>query len=367
MKILKRIFSIKTIFSLILILLLIFISGCSKSKYTLSLKNHRSKKTQAVFEFINDNYGKKILSGQQLSCDGDELKYIYETTGKQPAIAGFDMMNQTQGWNDSAVDDAIAWHKETGGIVSFMWHWFPPNPKTGERHWSFMSDEVDFDIEKALTMGTNEYDYIVRDIRAVGTQLKKLKDNNVPVLWRPLHEAGGVWFWWSAKGEHYYKQLWQLMYDIFMNEMYLQNIIWVWSGYSNDWDWYVGDEYCDIVSMDLYFQKDKKYGITYEYNTGKDAYLNMYKRIGDKKIIGLSEIDQLPNVNKLEEDKVKWSWFMTWHGEFIVGEKYNKNEMLKEVYESDYVLTCDNLPDWGDDSKKGLSSQITKKNEVKNK
>ena len=36
-------------------------------------------------------------------------------------------------------------------------------------------------------------------IRSKLVELKKLQASKIPVLWRPLHEAGGKWFWWGAK------------------------------------------------------------------------------------------------------------------------------------------------------------------------
>jgi len=38
---------------------------------------------------------------------------------------------------------------------------------------------------------------VLRDLDAVAAELKLLQDVRVPVLWRPLHEANGRWFWWG--------------------------------------------------------------------------------------------------------------------------------------------------------------------------
>ena len=38
---------------------------------------------------------------------------------------------------------------------------------------------------------------MIKDIDLVGSYLKTLKDKGIPVIWRPLHEAGGRWFWWG--------------------------------------------------------------------------------------------------------------------------------------------------------------------------
>ena len=37
----------------------------------------------------------------------------------------------------------------------------------------------------------------------------------VPVLWRPLHEASEGWFWWGASGPEAFKRLWALMFTRF--------------------------------------------------------------------------------------------------------------------------------------------------------
>lgn len=37
-----------------------------------------------------------------------------------------------------------------------------------------------------------------------------------------------------------------------------------------------------------------------------------------------------------------WAWFMTWHTNYVTDE--NTKEALKELYNSDYVITRDELP-----------------------
>ena len=38
--------------------------------------------------------------------------------------------------------------------------------------------------------GTQEYKDVIRDIDQIAVQLKRFRDEKIPVLWRPLHEAG---------------------------------------------------------------------------------------------------------------------------------------------------------------------------------
>jgi len=100
--------------STILILLLVCISGCNtksekKNNFTQHPRNYDSlvalsdvqvierklstpnpsKEAEALYRYLLDTFGKKILSGQMCVPWGvGELKYIQEKTGKQPAIQG---------------------------------------------------------------------------------------------------------------------------------------------------------------------------------------------------------------------------------------------------------------------------------------
>src|SRR5699024_12023865 len=78
-------------------------------------------------------------------------------------------------------------------------------------------------------------------------------DAGVPVLWRPLHEFDGQWFWWGKGGPKNFRRLWQLMYNRFTMHHGLNNLIWV-LGYSGEIEngWYPGDEYVDISGADTY-------------------------------------------------------------------------------------------------------------------
>ena len=85
-------------------------------------------------------------------------------------------------------------------------------------------------------------------------QLKKLADADVPVLWRPLMEAGGDWFWWGASGADAYRWLWELMYTRMTEYHQLNNLLWIWNGQSSSYQ--VDKSQYDISSLDVYV-KDK--------------------------------------------------------------------------------------------------------------
>lgn len=110
----------------------------------------------------------------------------------------------SRGASSIDVDHAIS-HAAKGGIVTFVWHWGAPIGlyDTPEQRWwsGFYTDATDFDIAATLADPTGaNYTLLMKDIDTIAVQLKKLQDAGIPVLWRPLHEAEGGWFWWGAKG-----------------------------------------------------------------------------------------------------------------------------------------------------------------------
>jgi mannan endo-1,4-beta-mannosidase len=81
----------------------------------------------------------------------------------------------------------------------------------------------------------SDYALIVRNIEAIGTQLRRLQAAGVSVLWRPLHEVEGGWFWWGAKGAEQCKKPWALLHDRLDNYHKINNLIWVWNSVASSW------------------------------------------------------------------------------------------------------------------------------------
>jgi mannan endo-1,4-beta-mannosidase len=221
------------------------------------LVNPRStKETKSLMRFLVDHYGKNILSGQQ---DLTGAEWLNTNIGKKPAIVGFDFYHYSKsavehGLKSQQVEQAIQWDKE-GGIVTFSWHWIAPKNLINEpgKEWytGFLTNSTTFDIQYAMTHPESEdYKLLLQDIDAIAVQLKRLQEVNIPVLFRPLHEAEGGWFWWGAKGPEPAKKLYILLYDRLTNHHKINNVIWVWNSVSREW--YPGDKYVDIVSYDSY-------------------------------------------------------------------------------------------------------------------
>ncbi|OHE97167.1 glycosyl hydrolase family 26 [Colletotrichum orchidophilum] len=295
----------------------------------------------ALYTYLRSIYGKNILSGQQ------ELNYanwVNEIIGKSPALVSVDLMDYSpsrveRGTIGTAVEEAIT-HHERGGIVSVLWHWNAPTGlyDTEENKWwsGFYTRATDFDVSTALADTTNaNYTLIIRDIDAIAVQLKKLQDAGVPVLWRPLHEAEGAWFWWGAKGPEACKKLWALVYDRLTDHHELNNLVWIWNSVAADW--YPGDDTVDVLSTDVYAQGHGP--MTTQYND----LITLGK---DKKLIAAAEVGSAPFPDLLQAYETHWLYFCVWSDGFINNSEWNSVDDLKKIYDSEYVLTLDEIQGW---------------------
>ncbi len=304
-----------------------------------------SERVDSVYQLLSKIYCKAILSGQYGgSTEFDRIKNV---TGKTPVIRGFDLIDYSpsriaHGASSSEVDKAIAWDRERG-MVTFCWHWNAPKDlidQPGKEWWrGFYTDATTFDVARAMDdPGSEEYALILRDIDAIAVQLKKLADADVPVLWRPLHEAEGKWFWWGAKGAEPCKWLWKLLFEKLVDEHGLNNLIWVWTstGTADALSWYPGDEYVDMIGADIYLPSGS-------YGSNLMTFDNIAALYEGKKIIALSENGTIPDPEKLFREGVGWSWFSTWSGEFITDGVRNSEAHIRHVYNHDYVITLDEI------------------------
>ncbi|AEV68433.1 glycosyl hydrolase [Acetivibrio clariflavus] len=312
-----------------------------------------SDEAKSLMSYLCDIYGKHILAGQQEICGSHnysaseaEFTYILEKTGKMPAVRGFDFMNYRGnglGWDDECAERVIEWYKEKNGIPTVCWHWFSPGDIGKKGDGSFYTEYTTFSITKALTPGTPENEALLKDIEFMASKFQMLEDAKVPVLFRPLHEAEGGWFWWGAEGPEPCVKLYRLLYDKFTNEYGLDNIIWVWtsSAYDTSSQWYPGDDVVDIIGYDKYNAKD---GLP-NGSAITSTFYNLVKLTNGKKLVTMSENDTIPRVGNLINEGAGWLYFCPWYGWWLTSEQNNPVEWLIEMYTSDYCITLDELPD----------------------
>jgi len=334
---------------------------------------------KALMAWLKAQYGARMLSGQFVDPYRDytppefytegaldvrrsyELSVIQDVTGKLPAVIGLDFtgVEFPGAWRDWVTQFALQWH-ELGGVVTFCWHWLAPRDVTRpQSEWSRWESAINgvntnFDLKEALADKSGAgYQWLLQCIEKVAAQLQILQAAGVPVLWRPLHEASGGWFWWGEDKDAYL-ELYNLLYDQLVNEYGLHNLIWVWNAQHPDW--YPGDGRVDILGDDPYPPGNLKW--LYPVDPARAVRFKYTLRASGSKMVAMTENDKLPNLDLMWAQNVKWLLFCTWDREKLLkpdpddqpwgylrefSGEYDRAQTVWAVYNDPRVVTLDEI------------------------
>ncbi|MCQ2124737.1 MAG: beta-mannosidase [Fibrobacter sp.] len=326
-----------------------------------------------LYNFLATNFGNHTISGVQTGdVDSDKVKSmfdvqaVYDAAGKYPALVGFDFLfangikasdSWYQSYTQTAIDAAAdLW--ANGGIPAFSWHWKDPSHTIDAFYTKAGNPKefTNFDYTKGFKAGTTEWDetsetykQIVEDIDEIAVYFKQLQEKGVAAIFRPLHESGGAFFWWSAvtnasdmhKGAEY-AALYRLVYDRMVKVNGVNNLIWVWNAQTDIFDdatWNPGAEYYDVFSVDIY-------NPAYDYQSNSAAFKKMQQINGDK-ILALSENGPIPDASLMYKDGAVWSWNMPWYeswdGKYV---SKTKNTVWEANLKSPCVYALEDMPGW---------------------
>lgn len=266
-----------------------------------------------LYAFLWEIYGNGTLSGTMATRGWDmaENDWVYNFTGKRPAINTFNYqylyLSPSQAVNYSDVTVPSEWWN-SGGIVAIDWTWMVPREE-GSRQYTYLLEETTLTVTNMLTEGTWENALMKADFDKVADLLLALQERNIPVLWRPLHEAqfvghtnsgGSERYWWTGASSREYKALWQTMFRHF-EERGVRNLIWVWTSQVEDTKCYPGDEWVDMVSVGLYNR------------SFADDVTTIWRKLSEEyfphKMVSLGEMGNLPSIPSQMDDNVFWSYF----------------------------------------------------------
>lgn len=258
---------------------ILFITLLASPVFAHSLSNpNANSETVNLYNYLKNlpsGASDRVLSGAFGGYSGisDENAFsmaesddIYAWTGQRPAIYACDY---ARGWDtainiseliDYACNNTLIDLYNQGGLVQISNHLPSPVPSNG----GGLNDTItDADYEKILTNGDPIRGRWLQILDKVAEGLQQLEDAGVTVIYRPLHEMNGEWFWWgntSYQGDHptrrqLYRDLYVDMFNYFTYTKSLDNLIWV---YSPDalrnfkTSFYPGSSYVDIVGLDAY-------------------------------------------------------------------------------------------------------------------
>ncbi|MBP1580071.1 MAG: beta-mannanase [Oscillospiraceae bacterium] len=341
----------------------------------------KNEKTMEVWNYLREVYGKQVITCQQMmDTAAYEDLVFYNATKDLTAMKGFDFIFCTGSYHsDDMIDNAIKWSKESGGLCAFTWHWNVPkdidNPEGG---YAFYTNEItNFDQVNAVTPGTKEYETVIHDIDLIATKIQRMESEGVTILFRPLHEASGAWFWWGLQGRdsatnEVFQKLWYMIYDRLENYHKLTNIIWVWNGQNPHTA--IHPNAFDIEGIDRYYdQEDISADALSAYYAKCWGELESYDKYcaelagmeSTGKMMALTECGYIPDPEGIKANNTMWLYYMVWNGDFIYEpdaagkakvdlngtpspnpKKGITNEMLVDYFTNDLYITHNKLPEF---------------------
>jgi mannan endo-1,4-beta-mannosidase len=209
-------------------------------------------------------FGHQDTDAYGVSWKGDQVRSdVKDVTGDFPALHGWDLGKIGRPMNIDSVDfqKMLGWIQAAyrrGGVNTISWHL--DNPLTGESTWSKGA------AAKESLPGGKAHGKYLEHLRHVADFLEKCESGGVkiPIIFRPLHEHNGDWFWWGkgVASEEDYIKLWKFTVEYLRDERKLNHLLYAFSPDRSRLDLsnfrksylygYPGDEWVDILGYDDY-------------------------------------------------------------------------------------------------------------------
>ena len=330
-----------------------------------------------LYNFLVNNFGKKTISGVMTGnmdnytmgdvTQHEDVKAVFTAGGKYPALVGTDLMNATgankdESWFKQYTEKAVDVAKSTwakGGIPAFTWHWRP-----GDEVEFYVKGAHDtyteFDFTEAFVKGTTSWDTLstaykalVGDIDAVSQIFLDLQKDGVAAIFRPLHESGGNWFWWSTHTGKQFAALYQLVYERMVFKNGVNNLIWVFNPQdASKISWTPGETHYDVLSVDIYNNAN-------DHQSNSAAFIDYTNKGGTNKIIALSENGPIPDVDKMYDEGAAWSWWMPWYESWSGGYvSQTAASVWQKNLADERIITLDKMPGWDNYTEAATATKV---------
>jgi len=314
-----------------------------------------------VLRYLHSVEGKKVLTA--ISRYGGGPPAVLHVTGRNPAITGTDIYGFHTKFGPTyhsvckrVVDHCRWWWRQRGGLVTLHCHWGLPGNPDGSAWAKGRKGSGRIDLAKAVVPGTKEHGDVLRDLSVTADYLKQLADARVPVLWRPLHEIDGSWFWWTdtATPENT-AALWRLVFDYLVKKRGVHNLIWVYNAAHVSHGlkkrgatfedqvayrkrFYPGAKYVDIASIDTYANPKLGWGAPQD-DARQEAY-ELMRQIAPGKMLAIGEDKTLINPDIAQKGGPPWVWCLAW----FAGGKASPADWMRKTFNHEHMVTLDELP-----------------------
>jgi len=224
----------------------------------------------AALRALPDQREHRLIIGQNIGAADNAAegyqRFIEKPSGRlagrHPLLVGIDYgWDRIEAGHIAAANRVLIEHWKRGGMVTVCMH--PGNPCS---EGGTVQQVRGVDLEAVLTAGTEANRRWMRDLENIATGLDELRRAGVVVLWRPLHEMNGGWFWWCSD-QHpggwtdpaKFTALWRHLHRYLTVERKLDNLIWVYAPNAKLDEhtrpvatYYPGSDVVDVVGYDCY-------------------------------------------------------------------------------------------------------------------
>src|SRR5690606_24890344 len=148
--------------------------------------------------------------------------------------------------------EAVKWAYQQGFVITFDWH------LSGKGTTTYEYTETTKDLVNSIVAdpegddGQWYFGELDKVIDIINNDLV-VDDEPVPIVFRPLHEMNGGWFWWGSQATSpaNYKLMYALTVDYIKERT--TSVLFCWSPNTpTNFSYYPGDDYVDVLGLDAY-------------------------------------------------------------------------------------------------------------------
>ena len=274
----------------------------------MGFKYERSAKTESLLSILRDfSKSDRIMFGHQnaghigvsLSVNDGTESDCKNLTGSHPAIVGIDTLSFL-GYEGKMSDlvMVVKTLRRQGVMITLSSH-MPNFSLGGGEFYDYSPNITDGDCGRRIMPGgdlNEKYKRFLDMIAEFAQSCVDLEGEKIPMIFRPFHECNGDWFWWGKEylTDEEYIALFRYTIDYLMGEKGVDNFVVAYSpngAIANEKEYllrYPGDEYVDVLGMDLYHDKPRKAdGFYHRLSSSLDVILKIAQERG--KITALTE------------------------------------------------------------------------------
>ncbi|WP_282939964.1 glycosyl hydrolase [Paenibacillus sp. RC67] len=320
------------------------------------------------FKSLTDQVDRRVVIGQYITRNANnsnsydahqawERFYldVFRLSGEFPGLVGFDVSgrNVVGAGNENRPSDSnwreyALQHHEQGGLLRLMWH--ASNPWTLETSWSSIPEG--HQLEELITPGNSVYERWNDWLSVIADIIAQYAEKDIPVIWGPLHEMNGRWFWWGTGATDQLLSVWQHMFRYFTETRGLHNVLWMFcpdakASLQRALEQYPGNEYVDIIAPDLYYDSDDVPANSQLYDEFSDPKYGKVLGWGEVGINMETPIDNLKYLDDIRSRFPLVTLYMQW-GDVVSGQinkRYalTSNNHIVEVMSDPWAITRSEL------------------------